>query len=225
MRQSSCIEHTGTSTRATNQAILKRDVSAGFMLGCRGVLLLLLMAALYLCACAAAKEDQAPVSQIPEKAPSPATTGLPSRLFPTFEVAGDSCHVFLHPNTKSPYFGPLVKSEKLKRLDLQGSWIRVWIPRLRVSGWVIDTQVLEADEPGAGPETVPADFLSTVTVIAKRANIREAPTTQSQIVMVAKRNQEFWLLNEKEGWYQIWLPDLKEKGWISGKIVARLRRQ
>lgn len=225
MRKSSATEQTGTCARATNRAILKRDLSAGFTKGGRGVLLLFLLAALYLGACAAGKEEQAPAPQIADKALSPEPEGLPSQLLPTFEVAGDSCYVFLQPSKKSSYFGPLVKTEKLKRLDAQGAWIRVWIPRLRVSGWVINSDVLEANETATGPESVPADFLSTVTVIVKRANIREAPTTQSQIILVAKRNQEFWLLNEKDGWYQIWLADLKGRGWISGKTVARLRRQ
>jgi uncharacterized protein YgiM (DUF1202 family) len=90
---------------------------------------------------------------------------------------------------------------------------------------VSSDHVSEATKSGALSEGVPTRFMSTVTVIVRKANIRESPTTQSEIITVAKRNQEFWLLKEEGGWYQIWLPDLKQKGWISGKIVARLRHE
>jgi hypothetical protein len=43
--------------------------------------------------------------------------------------------------------------------------------------------------------------------------------------MVAKKHQVFWILNKKRDWYQVWLPNLKKKGWISGKIVARQRKK
>jgi N-acetylmuramoyl-L-alanine amidase len=84
---------------------------------------------------------------------------------------------------------------------------------------------VEIPETEARSETVPAQLMSTVTVIVRKANVRESPTRQSQVITVAKRNQQFWLLNEEGGWYQVWLPHLKQKGWISGRIVARLRKE
>jgi hypothetical protein len=140
-------------------------------------------------------------------------------------VAGASCSVFLLPDEHSRHFGPLVKGETLKWLDAQGSWVRVWIPRLRVSGWVHGNLVQEAPESGATSERVPAQLMSTVTVIVRKANIREAPTTEAEIIRVARRNQQYWLLKKERGWYQVWLTDLKRKGWISGKVAARLRKE
>jgi uncharacterized protein YgiM (DUF1202 family) len=148
-----------------------------------------------------------------------------SDLLSTFGVTADLCYVFLRPKLSSQFFGPLAKEEKLKWLDTQGDWIRAWIPRLRVSGWVHKTKVEESTETMSGPVEVPEHLLSNVTVIAKRANIRQGPTTRSNIISVAKKDQEFWLLNKKENWYQIWLSDPKKKGWIYRTLVKEKQKK
>ena len=148
-----------------------------------------------------------------------------SDLLSTFGVTADLCYVFLRPKLSSQFFGPLAKEEKLKWLDTQGDWIRAWIPRLRVSGWVHKTKVQESTETMSSPVEVPEHLLSNVTVIAKRANIRQAPTTRSKIISVAKKDQKFWLLNKKKNWYQIWLSDPKKKGWIYGTLVKEKHKK
>ena len=168
------------------------------------------------------KEKAEPVSEEP-KSPGP---GEPiSSLLPNFKVTVDSCNVFLEPKEQSPHFGPLQKGERVKWLDVQGRWVRIWIPRLRISGWVRGEQVIETRDKPPKPMKLPQDLMTTVIVTAKRANIREAPTTRSRILFVAKKNQAFWLLNEKAGWHEIWLPKLKKKGWISSRIAARRRKR
>ena len=64
-----------------------------------------------------------------------------------------------------------------------------------------------------------------LTVIATRANIREAPTTRSKILAAAQKGQEFWLLNKRKSWYQIWLPDLEKNGWVYWKLVRRKQKK
>jgi hypothetical protein len=147
-----------------------------------------------------------------------------SNLLATLEVTANSCHVFLQPKYKSHYFGPLAKDEMVKWLDTKGDWIQVWIPRLRVAGWVYKTKVRETTEIMSSPVNVPEDLLSILTVIATRANIREAPTTRSKIITAAKKDQQFWLLNKKKSWYQIWVPDHAKNGWVHRKLV-RIRQK
>ena len=221
-------ENTGSGTHAADPRTRKQGLIADLRHRGRGMLVFFLalgLSGLFLGTCTTPKEDQSPTTKEAEPAPASGTKTSPSHLLPSLQVAGDSCYAFLRPDEKSSQFGPLMKSEPLKWLDAQGTWIRVWIPRLRVSGWVPSAHVLETPESGASSESIPAHLMSTVTVIVRKANIREAPTTRSRIIMVAKRNQQFWLLKEERGWYQIWLPDLKQRGWISGKIVARLRQE
>ena len=187
-------------------------------------LLLLALAAILVGGCVTAKKGKSSEEkdeQVVEQPTPVHPSRFPSGLLPTFEAAGDSCYVFLQPNEQSPHFGPLLKGEKIKWVDVRGNWVHVWIPRLLVSGWVHRTQVYETNEKISIQENVPENGLSTVTVIVKRANIRKAPTTQSKIILVVKKNQELWILNKKRGWYQVWIPERNKKGWISGRIVRR----
>jgi hypothetical protein len=149
-----------------------------------------------------------------------ATDSIPN-LLPTLDVAVDRCYVFIDPKTPSHYFGPLMEGERIKWLDAQGDWTRVWIPRLRISGWVKNAQIKEASEEDSNPAKVPEKVLSRVSVIANRANIREDSTSQSPVILVAHKNEEFLLVNEEKGWYQIWLPVQKRKGWIFRSTVTK----
>ena len=148
-----------------------------------------------------------------------------SNLLATLGVTAESCRVYLQAKPKSYYFGPLAKGEMVKWLDTQGDWVQVWIPRLRVAGWVRKTKVRETTEIMSTPVKVPEDHLSILTVIATRANIREGPSTRSKIITAAKKDQEFWLLNKKKSWYQIWLPDLGKKGWVFWKLVRKRQKK
>jgi uncharacterized protein YgiM (DUF1202 family) len=158
--------------------------------------------------------------------PEPPDPGDPhSNLLSTLSVTADFCYVFLQPKHSSQFFGPLVKAEKLKWLDTQGDWIHAWIPRLRVSGWVHKKIVQETTEKTSNPVKVPEHLLSNVIVITKQANIRQAPTTRSKILSLAKEDQEFWLLNRNGNWYQIWLSELEKKGWIYSTLVSKKHKK
>jgi uncharacterized protein YgiM (DUF1202 family) len=221
-------ENPGPAVHGLNPRLRKESMVPSSGHRVRGILIFFLalgLTALFWSACTTPKKDRTPTTAETAPVSSSALKTAPPDLLSSLRVAGDSCYVFLRPDEKSRRFGPLMKGETLKWLDAQGSWIRVWIPRLRVSGWIPGALALEAPENHDSSESIPAHLMSTVTVIVRNANIREAPTTEADIILVAKRNQKFWLLKEKGGWYQIWLPDLKRKGWISGKIVARLRKE
>ena len=144
-----------------------------------------------------------------------------SSIFPTLGVLGDSCYVFLKPTKRSENFGPLKKGEKINRIDARGQWVLVWIPRLRTSGWVPKSKLSKIKQNTSTVSGIPLDILDTVTVISSRANIRSAPNTNASKIHLAKRKQRFVVLGERDGWYQIWVPDLKKKGWIYGRIVTR----
>jgi uncharacterized protein YgiM (DUF1202 family) len=148
-----------------------------------------------------------------------------SNLLSTLKVSADSCYVFLQPKHSSQYFGPLAREEKLKWLDKQGGWFHVWISRLWVSGWVHESKVQETTETMSSPVEVPEHLLRDVIVVAKRANIRRGPSTRFKIISVAKKGQEFWLLNKKENWRQIWLSDLEKKGWIHNSLVTETQKK
>ena len=150
---------------------------------------------------------------------------IPANLLPTLTVGVDSCYVFLQPDGDSPFFGPLVKGELVKRVDAAGRWTLVWIPRLRISGWVRKSQVYRVDKETSEEDTVSKQYLTVLNILKRRVNIRKAPTTRARIIFKAKQRQEFLMLDEKGGWYQVWIPPLKQKGWVSAKIVVKQRRK
>ena len=150
----------------------------------------------------------------------PALSESHTDLLCTLEITGDSCYASLRPDPQSEYFGPLDKGEKVKWLNSQGDWIQVWIPRLMISGWILRTNASETAETPSNTPEVPENLLMTVTVVAEKANLREAPTTNSNNIATVQEGQTFWLLNRRSKWHQIWHSDLKRKGWISGELIA-----
>jgi hypothetical protein len=164
------------------------------------------------------RENALPAS---EKLASEEAGYFPAGLIPTLVVAVDGCLVFLEPKENSLHFGPLAKGDLVKKLDVEEKWIRVWIPRLRISGWVADADVHTAPEKHLDLPPIPIKELTTVSVIPERANVREGPTLQSAVILVAQRDQNFFLIDEKEGWFKIWLSDLERAGWIFGRVVMR----
>ena len=177
--------------------------------------------------CATAKEEsgrKGETGNVSEGYTIHKTRKIPSNLLPTLGVAVDSCYVFLRPDKRSPYFGPLRKGEKIKRLDGFRSWIFVWIPRLLISGWVLGEKVYAKGKIDSSEGGIPVNLMTILIVLRKEVNIRKAPTTRSRIIFKAKKGQELRLLNEKKGWYQLWIPHLKMKGWVYGKLVGRKRK-
>ncbi|UCE83719.1 MAG: SH3 domain-containing protein [Deltaproteobacteria bacterium] len=146
---------------------------------------------------------------------------IPANLLVTLVVGVDECYVFLRPSMDSPFFGPLVKEEKVQRLDGSGDWLRVWIPRLRISGWVRKYMVDVTQKERGDQGNVPIEHLSTLKIVKKKVNIRKAATVKAPIILQAERDQEFRLLDEKKGWYQIWIPRLKKKGWVAAHLVVK----
>jgi len=152
------------------------------------------------------------------------TKQAPHDLLPTLRVTGDSCYAHIEPNTDSLYFGPLVGGERVKRLDSEEDWLLIWIPRLRISGWVRGGMVSAATEEVELKEPVPYDVMTSVTVISREINIRQSPTTGSLVMGTGKHGEEFWLLNEKNGWLQVWVARLARAGWVYGELVTKNRR-
>jgi hypothetical protein len=149
---------------------------------------------------------------------------ISARLLPTLAVGLESCYVFLQPDGDSPFFGPLDGGELVKRVDGTRLWTLIWIPRLRISGWVRKNQVYRVKEKTSEEDTVPTEYLTILNILKTRVNIRTRPTTRSRIIFKARQRQEFVMLDEKRGWYQVWVPPLKQKGWVAANIAVKQRK-
>ena len=172
--------------------------------------------------CASGSKDRQGGS---EKRSSYIPKEIPANLLPTMAVGVDECYVFVRPDGDAPFFGPLRKGENIKKIDVGKSWILVWTPRLRISGWVRKHQVYRIDKEISHKETIPTKYLTLLHVLKKRVNIRKAASTRSRIVHIARQRQEYLLLDAKRGWYQIWVPQVKKRGWIAGELVVKQHRK
>ena len=150
---------------------------------------------------------------------------IPANLLPTMAVGVDECYVFVRPDGDAPFFGPLRKGENIKKIDVGKSWILIWIPRLRISGWVRKHQAYRIHKAISHKETIPSKYLTVLHILKKRVNIRKAASTRARIVYRARQRQEYLLLDAKRGWYQIWVPQVKKRGWVAGKLAVKRRRK
>ena len=162
----------------------------------------------------------------PSEKPAPVNPNhIPSNLFQALLVSVDTCYVFFKPERRSAYFGPLRKGEEITKISDRGDWVYVWIPRIRTPGWIQKWKARKSDEINSDPGGVPKTLLNSVTVITSRANIRKWPSTKSEIIHWAHKSEEFSIINQKSGWYQIWVPAVNDKGWVYEKIVTLNRKK
>ena len=142
-------------------------------------------------------------------------------MLTSLAVVVDACFVSVEPKRKSATFGPLTRGEVVKWLDVRDNWIRVWIPRLRISGWVLQSGVKEVQDTNATQPPVPEKELTVMIAVSEKIIVREIPTSKSDIILVAGKDDAFFLLGEREGWCRVWVPDQNRTGWILGKSLVR----
>lgn len=61
-------------------------------------------------------------------------------------------------------------------------------------------------------------YAGTLTVSVDYLNVRAGPGLQHKVVSVVKKNQQFLILNEQNGWYRISVEGTV--GWVSGRAVT-----
>lgn len=148
-----------------------------------------------------------------------------ANLLPNMAVGVEECYIFVRPDGDAPFFGPLRKGENIKKIDARKSWILVWTPRLRISGWVRKHQVYRIHKQTSHKETIPSKYLTVLHILKKRVNIRKTASTRSWIVYKARQRQEYLMLDAKRGWYQVWVPQVGKRGWVAGKLVVKQHRK
>ncbi len=184
--------------------------------------LTLIIALTFLTHCKTAKKKtetmENPVAEVAEVVETVKEDPIPAGHLPSLSVNGDSCFAYLKPDRKDTAFGPLKKGEGLKRLDANQGWVRVWISRLRLAGWVHKEEVSPFENAEIDQGTIPVEFLPTAEVTKAQVDILEEPSAGSGVVYQATSKEVFHILGEKDGWYQFWIPQLEKSGWTFGKL-------
>jgi hypothetical protein len=167
--------------------------------------------------------NAAPKNKKPDlQEPSPEKQNLfPADRLTSLAVVVDACFISVEPNRKYYTFGPLTRGEVVKWLDVRDNWIRVWIPRLRISGWVLQSGTEEIQDTNATQPPIPEEELTVMIAVSEKTNVRDIPTSKSDVILVAGKDDAFFLLGETEGWFRVWVPEQNRTGWIFGKSLVR----
>lgn len=146
---------------------------------------------------------------------------LPAEPLTSLEVVSDICLVSVEPTKKSHAFGPLTRGEVVKWLDARENWIRVWIPRLRISGWVLQNGLEEIQDTNVDQPRIPEKELTTMVVVSEKTKVLAAPTSKSDVILIADKGDAFFLIGEREGWCRVWVREYNRSGWVFGRSLAR----
>ena len=141
---------------------------------------------------------------------------VPGNALTGLKIAVQACPVFLEPKDTSPAFGPLIMGEVVTWLDSRDTWVRVWIPRLRISGWIPEENAGQALDTTHNPPSIPEGEFTTLVGVPEKFNVREGPSGKSGVVLIARKGDEFILVGEREGWYRVWLPKHSKTGSAVG---------
>ncbi len=120
-------------------------------------------------------------------------------------VGYDVVNVRKAPTTESECVRQLKENMRVRPLLVQGDWVKVALPD-NTLGWIYGKLL---DYPGDRPLWVCVDA----------ANVRKAPTTESEKLSLLTRGAKVYLVNEKDDWYEVSYGK-SGKGWIRKDLLS-----
>ncbi|MCI0370135.1 MAG: SH3 domain-containing protein [candidate division NC10 bacterium] len=147
--------------------------------------------------------------------------GVAAKELPTLVIAKSNVVPKIGPDAKAKPAGALRMGDRVARLEVQGNWVRVWIPEGGQVAWVNR----EAVQPDTGENsvsgTVPFSALLPFRVAAAQANLREAPDPKANLVAELKQGTELRFLDVRGGWLKVADPAGRQMGWVAQSAVGR----
>ncbi|MDQ0174281.1 N-acetylmuramoyl-L-alanine amidase [Bacillus chungangensis] len=133
-------------------------------------------------------------------------------------IETDVLNVREGPGLSYPVIGQVKRGETYKKMSEQNDWYKInyssdsngW-----VAGWLVQE---DTDKKAAVIEEETESKESYVTILSNKTNIRSKPGTDSAVEMVVNEGETFTILEEKNNWYKIALPDNKI-GFVAAWVV------
>ena len=137
-------------------------------------------------------------------------------------VTGSTVNVRSGPGTGYSKIGSVNKGTTVEVLETKNSWHKIKLSKIS-SGWVVGTYLAVSDKKSTGGTSpklgsVP-NYSKTVSVIKPNINVRSGPGTNYSKVASINKGQQFGVIKESGGWYNISLGSGKT-GWIAGWLVT-----
>ncbi|MFA5881621.1 MAG: N-acetylmuramoyl-L-alanine amidase [Eubacteriales bacterium] len=137
-------------------------------------------------------------------------------------VTGSTVNVRSGPGTGYSKIGSVNKGTTVEVLETKNSWHKIKLSKIS-SGWVVGTYLAVSDKKSTGgtsPKLGPVpNYSKTVSVIKPNINVRSGPGTNYSKVASINKGQQFGVIKESGGWYNISLGSGKT-GWIAGWLVT-----
>ncbi|WJY28210.1 N-acetylmuramoyl-L-alanine amidase [Sporosarcina trichiuri] len=116
----------------------------------------------------------------------------------TFTVAVDKLNVRKKATQSSKRVGTIQKDESFPVERIEGNWVKIALSG-KTSGWVY---AFHGDLSGH-PEQQSLGGSAAVSVVTNGTNIRQSPSTASDVVLRADAGDVFRVKGEVDGWYEI----------------------
>lgn len=147
--------------------------------------------------------------------------GVAAAELPSLVIAKANVVPKMGPDAKAKLAGALRRGDRVARLEVQGNWVRVWIPGDGQVAWVNREAVQPSSGGNSVSGTVPFGALLRFRVVAARANLREAPDPKASVVADLRQGTELRMLDARGGWLKVADPAGQRLGWIAQNAVGR----
>lgn len=140
----------------------------------------------------------------------------------TFTVVVDALYVRKKADLSSKKLGVVNKGDQFEVLERNNNWVK--IQNDEVKGWVYSfygTFTVNPDQHTssnneANPE---GDSSNVVTIIYNGTNLREEPSTSSNIVVHANAGEKFSIISSKDDWYEVKI-DENTSAFVANWVVS-----
>lgn len=111
--------------------------------------------------------------------------------------------------------------EYIYREDKPTSWITVFPDSVSENYY---KAVCASTGQTSSSQSKSAENKTIAEVVAINPNVRVSPTTDSPIIQRVKKGTQLFLADAEptNGWYQVFIPDTNETGWLYGNTVELL---
>lgn len=127
-------------------------------------------------------------------------------------VTATSLNVRKSPNGQASIAVKISKNSAVSVKGVNGSWLKVYVPGKKVSGWV-SASYISKTKPA-----VPAKTLGTYYVTADVLNVRVKASTSSKIAAKVTRGEAVIVNSQSGSWSYITTPK-GIKGWVSSSYI------
>lgn len=123
----------------------------------------------------------------------------------SFTVIVDRLNVRKKPDQTSKQIGTVSKSETYPIEKIDGNWVKIMMSGKK-SGWVYSFHG-ELSNKAPSNSGTSKNTAKTVSIVTNGTNVRVEPTTSSDVALRADAGEVFRVVEKKDDWYEIQLPD------------------